>query len=557
MVKKAAENGNSHAQLELASRYEVTKKSPSILNNPEQAKYWYKKVIARWEEDAKNGDIAAQVALANSFEYGDNGTEIDIEKSEYWSKSAFEGFQKSFVKGNADLEFYLGNLYDFCDDDTQKVIQFFERPAKQGNLEAMQALIELYGYDDEGFCNDDFYDKKKAEYWQKEYDTAEFIRCKKAAEQGNASEQSTLGDYYAEGKGTDADSDKADFRYKLSLTGFKKAAEQGDARAQMEVARCYHDAKGVKVDKQTAFLWDKKAADQENNQAMKIVGDCYATGDGVEQSDEECLYWYRKAAEQGNQEAASQLPFKKAVVNKKIASSKYANVPFQMTIQKITGIRGRGAIVEGVIEKGYVRDCDKVTISKKDGTSLQSVVMRIEIFGNIIDYAEEGDDVKLFFQSISRKDISKGDVVTSLTASKDTKETLHTNESAKAENGNINPQLQYTSTVKPKTSSTFHLIVRLVSERDGIGEVRGMIDNGSIRINDEVIIKKADGTWFKSIVLHMHTPHKSEINSSLWDQCIWIFVKPIHYAEKGDMVCLGLKDTKMKDFSRDDVVTKE
>lgn len=458
MVKKAAENGNSHAQLELASRYDVRKRYPRILNNPEQAKYWYKKVIAQWEEDAKNGDIAAQVALANSFAYGDNGAEINIEKSEYWSKSAFEGFQKSFVKGNVDLQFYLDNIYDFCDDDTQEVIQFFERPAKQGNLEAMQALIELYGYDDEGFCNDDFYDKEKAEYWQKEYDTAEFIRCKKAAEQGNASEQSTLGDYYAEGKGTDADSDKADFWYKLSLTGFKKAAEQGDARAQMEVARCYHDGKGVKVDKQTAFLWNKKAADQENNQAMKIVGDCYATGDGVEQSDEECLYWYRKAAEQGNQEAASQLRFKKAVVNKSISCKdiskgdvvtsltaskdtketlhtnesakvenaalrrfirknkddnyeKCINEPFSMIVDTVSELYPGAIVVKGVIEKGIVQINDEITITKKNGAALQSVVKGVELFSKLLNYAEAGDEVGLLLKDIKHIDISKGDVV--------------------------------------------------------------------------------------------------------------------------------------------------
>lgn len=407
-VKKAAENGNTHAQLELASRYDVTKNAPSILNNPEKAKYWYKKVIARWEEDAKNGDLAAQYALSHSYSSGNYGVKKSIDKSKQWYHAASEGYKKLAEKGDAEAQFSFGRLFE----DDQEAIYWLEQSAKQGNLEAMLSLIEIYGEDE-----DDFYDKEKSEYWQDECDTTEFIRCKTAAEQGDASEQSTLGDYYAEGKGTDVDSDKADFWYKLALTGFKKAAEQGDPRAQMQVARCYHDGKGVQVDKQTAFMWYKKAADQENNQAMKIVGDCYEIGDGVEQSDEECLYWYGKAAEQGNREAASQLPFKKAkVVDRKMASERkddagHTNSKFQLTIQNVIEIRGRGTVVEGVIEKGSVQTTDEVTITKKNGTVLQSVVIGIEMFRKILDYAEKGDEVGLLLRGISPKDVSKGDVV--------------------------------------------------------------------------------------------------------------------------------------------------
>lgn len=112
-----------------------------------------------------------------------------------------------------------------------------------------------------------------------------------------------------------------------------------------------------------------------------------------------------------------------------------------------------------------------------------------------------------------------------------------------------------------ETSSTFRLIVRFVSESDGIGSVGGVIDKGSIQINDEVTITKADGTWFKSIVLGIECPDDpfglgiNKAESSL-DMGMWMFVSRIDYAKEGDRVMLCIKDTKMKDFSVGDVVLK-
>lgn len=86
--------------------------------------------------------------------------------------------------------------------------------------------------------------------------------------------------------------------------------------------------------------------------------------------------------------------------------------PFRLVVQTTSEIYGRGTVVEGVIEKGSVRTTDEVTITKKDGTSFPAVVSGIELFRKILDYAEEGDKVGLLLRGISRKDVSKGDVVT-------------------------------------------------------------------------------------------------------------------------------------------------
>lgn len=105
------------------------------------------------------------------------------------------------------------------------------------------------------------------------------------------------------------------------------------------------------------------------------------------------------------------------------------------------------------------------------------------------------------------------------------------------------------------------MALRFVSESDGIGSVGGVIDKGSIQINDEVTITKADGTWFKSIVVGIECPDDpfglgiNKAESSL-DMGMWMFVSRIDYAKEGDRVMLCIKDTKMKDFSAGDVVLK-
>lgn len=300
-VKKAAENGNINAQLELACRYHALEESPSGLSNPEQSEYWYDKVHAQWDKDAKNGDVAIQHKLGLSYMFGCDGFEMDDDKSDYWCKSAFDSYKKLAEKGDAEAQCSLGVLFE-CGEgvakDMDKAIYWLELSAKQGDIGAMQELAGIYEDDECGV-----YDKDKSEYWLKEFERAEFIRCKKAAEQGNASEQSILGDYYANGKGIGVYPEKADFWYKQAFSGFKKAAEQGDDRAQIEVARCYYVGEGVQIDKCTAFMWYIKAAEQGNNKAMKIVGDCYKNGDGVAQDEAEYMRWYNKAAQQGNQQA--------------------------------------------------------------------------------------------------------------------------------------------------------------------------------------------------------------------------------------------------------------
>jgi TPR repeat protein len=318
VVEKAAESGNIKALLELRDRYhrygqydvEVCNGSPRGLSNPDRAAYWHRRALFGLLFAAENGDIGAQYKLGalymwSNVRYGGN-VEANEDRSNYWYRSAFEGYLKSAENGDAEAQYKVGILFAHgygTDKDLKQAIYWLEKAAEQGTLNAMDKLRRIYA--DKESNN---YDNDKSEYWENKYKKAEFLRCKKSAEEGDAHSQSILGDYYAKGMGTGQYPDEAERWYKLALSGFQKAADQGDARAQEALGDFYFSGDcGVPQDKRTAFTWYKKAAEQGNNSAMKRVGDCYKAGEGVEQSDEESMRWYEKAAGQGNVDASREL----------------------------------------------------------------------------------------------------------------------------------------------------------------------------------------------------------------------------------------------------------
>lgn len=80
----------------------------------------------------------------------------------------------------------------------------------------------------------------------------------------------------------------------------KKAAEQGDATAQFSIGRAYYSGRGVPQNYKEAMKWYQKAAEQGNTNAQSSIGLAYCKGNGVPQDYEEAVRWFRKAAEQGN-----------------------------------------------------------------------------------------------------------------------------------------------------------------------------------------------------------------------------------------------------------------
>jgi len=80
---------------------------------------------------------------------------------------------------------------------------------------------------------------------------------------------------------------------------YRKAAEQGDAYAQCSLGECYYYGDGVPQDFIEAEKWYRMSAEQRYVGAHYRLGDFYFFGNGVAQDLGESLEWYRKAARQG------------------------------------------------------------------------------------------------------------------------------------------------------------------------------------------------------------------------------------------------------------------
>ena len=159
---------------------------------------------------------------------------------------------------------------------------------------------------------------------------------RKAADQGKAGAQSSLGSCYTNGTGVEkndveavkwyrkaADQGEVGAQYNLGAsyyTGigvekdmveaakwFHKAADQGNATAQFSLGLCYYKGTGIEKDYTEAAKWFRLAADQGYAAAQCVLGICYHDGDGVEKDVVEAAKWYRKAADQGYAEAQGRL----------------------------------------------------------------------------------------------------------------------------------------------------------------------------------------------------------------------------------------------------------
>jgi translation elongation factor EF-Tu-like GTPase len=87
------------------------------------------------------------------------------------------------------------------------------------------------------------------------------------------------------------------------------------------------------------------------------------------------------------------------------------SMSFQMKIEDIVSVNGRGVAVTGVVGKGKIRVGDKVKIVVS-GKILAAAVGGIEISGQMLNEASAGDRAGLLLAgNIKAEQLKKGDVV--------------------------------------------------------------------------------------------------------------------------------------------------
>jgi elongation factor Tu len=85
--------------------------------------------------------------------------------------------------------------------------------------------------------------------------------------------------------------------------------------------------------------------------------------------------------------------------------------PFQMPIEDVFSITGRGTVVTGRIEQGIVKTGEEVEIVGIRPETSKTVVTGVEMFRKILDEGRAGDNVGLLLRGTKRDEVERGQVV--------------------------------------------------------------------------------------------------------------------------------------------------
>jgi elongation factor Tu len=84
--------------------------------------------------------------------------------------------------------------------------------------------------------------------------------------------------------------------------------------------------------------------------------------------------------------------------------------PFLMPVEDVFGIKGRGTVVTGRIERGQVKIGDEIEIIGF-GTNRKTVVTGVEMFQKTLTEGQAGDNVGCLLRGVERTDVERGQVL--------------------------------------------------------------------------------------------------------------------------------------------------
>ncbi len=86
--------------------------------------------------------------------------------------------------------------------------------------------------------------------------------------------------------------------------------------------------------------------------------------------------------------------------------------PFLMPVEDVFGIKGRGTVVTGRIERGQVKVGDTIEIvGMEEGIPRKTVVTGVEMFQKTLDSGIAGDNVGCLLRGVERTDVERGQVM--------------------------------------------------------------------------------------------------------------------------------------------------
>jgi elongation factor Tu len=85
--------------------------------------------------------------------------------------------------------------------------------------------------------------------------------------------------------------------------------------------------------------------------------------------------------------------------------------PFLMPVEDVFGIKGRGTVVTGRIERGVIKPGEEVEIVGLTRESRRTVVTGVEMFRKLLDQGQAGDNVGCLLRGIERDEVERGQVL--------------------------------------------------------------------------------------------------------------------------------------------------
>jgi len=84
--------------------------------------------------------------------------------------------------------------------------------------------------------------------------------------------------------------------------------------------------------------------------------------------------------------------------------------PFLMPIEDVFGIKGRGTVVTGRVERGSLKQGEEIEIIR-GGDVRKTVATGLEMFHKLLDTTEAGDAVGILLRGVDRDEVERGQVV--------------------------------------------------------------------------------------------------------------------------------------------------
>ena len=84
--------------------------------------------------------------------------------------------------------------------------------------------------------------------------------------------------------------------------------------------------------------------------------------------------------------------------------------PFLMPIEDVFGIKGRGTVVTGRVERGLLKQGEEIEIIRS-GDVRRTVATGLEMFHKLLDSTEAGDAVGILLRGVDRDEVERGQVV--------------------------------------------------------------------------------------------------------------------------------------------------